>query len=61
MNECDSNPCHNNGKCLDLIGGYRCVCLSGFYGDQCDEEMDECLSQPCANNATCSDHPGYFR
>ena len=32
INDCDPNPCKNNGTCTDLIGGYNCTCTSGFTG-----------------------------
>ena len=35
-NECGSDPCQNNGTCVDLINGYRCVCLPEFIGINCE-------------------------
>lgn len=29
VNECASNPCHNDGTCLDRIGDYTCICMPG--------------------------------
>lgn len=29
INECESNPCHNQGTCLDERGAFRCVCMPG--------------------------------
>ncbi|XP_068737323.1 uncharacterized protein [Montipora capricornis] len=35
---CDSNPCLNGGKCIDMKNGkYRCVCAVGWKGDQCEK------------------------
>lgn len=34
-NECDSNPCLNNGECTDHIGGFSCKCTRGFTGKRC--------------------------
>lgn len=36
VNECDSNPCGNNGKCTNLINGYTCKCSEGFTGINCE-------------------------
>ena len=27
-NECDPNPCLNNGKCVDGVHNYTCICIS---------------------------------
>ena len=47
QNECLSNPCMNQGTCLDERGGYRCLCMPGksmknmypysLYGDCCTQ------------------------
>lgn len=39
--------CFNNGKCVDRIGGYQCVCLPGYVGERCEGDVNECLSDPC--------------
>ena len=35
MDECLSQPCHNNGTCHDLINAFTCSCLAGFFGNDC--------------------------
>ena len=39
INECDSNPCNNDGYCYDRENYYRCSCQGGFIGTDCDEGM----------------------
>lgn len=34
-NECESNPCLNNGQCNDHIGGFTCKCTPGYTGKRC--------------------------
>ena len=35
---CESNPCHNDGTCLQEEESlqYNCTCVTGYEGDQCD-------------------------
>ncbi|XP_070568051.1 neurogenic locus notch homolog protein 1-like [Ptychodera flava] len=35
-NECSSNPCDNNGTCIDQVGYFQCLCPPLFNGIQCD-------------------------
>uniref|UniRef100_A0A0B7BC59 Uncharacterized protein n=1 Tax=Arion vulgaris TaxID=1028688 RepID=A0A0B7BC59_9EUPU len=35
-NLCDADPCKNGGQCIDGLRSYMCVCLMGFYGDNCE-------------------------
>ena len=34
--ECSSNPCQN-GKCVNLVNGYRCICNKGITGNDCHQ------------------------
>lgn len=36
IDECESNPCLNNGTCTDEVNGFTCSCPPGFAGDQCE-------------------------
>ena len=36
IDDCQSQPCQNNGTCHDLVNDYRCDCVAGFNGTNCD-------------------------
>lgn len=36
VNECASNPCQNDGTCLDRIGDYTCICMPGKFLHELD-------------------------
>ena len=36
LDECESDPCRNNGTCLDKLGKYVCTCDNGFTGKNCE-------------------------
>uniref|UniRef100_A0ABM0M578 Fibropellin-1-like n=1 Tax=Saccoglossus kowalevskii TaxID=10224 RepID=A0ABM0M578_SACKO len=55
INECASNPCLNNGTCVDGVDSYVCNCVVGYSGDNCQTDINECASNPCLNNGTCVD------
>ncbi|XP_024860976.1 protein eyes shut homolog isoform X2 [Kryptolebias marmoratus] len=60
-NECGSNPCQNQGGCVDQVNGYRCDCEMGFSGLHCEEDINECASIPCSNAGICQDLVNMFR
>jgi hypothetical protein len=54
VDECASDPCLNGGSCVDLPGGFTCVCPACYnvtYGI-CGV-YDQCCSLPCENGGTC--------
>ncbi|XP_065940012.1 protein crumbs-like isoform X2 [Magallana gigas] len=53
--DCASQPCQNNGTCIDLINDYQCNCIDGFNGTNCTNNIDDCQAEPCQNNGTCTD------
>ncbi|WAR31504.1 FBP1-like protein [Mya arenaria] len=46
IDECESNPCVNDGSCIDGLNGYTCVCT---------DDIDDCLTNHCQNNGSCED------
>ncbi|XP_020367649.2 protein crumbs homolog 1-like isoform X1 [Rhincodon typus] len=51
---CSSNPCHNNGTCVDLFDLYQCNCMAGWEGTRCELNVDDCASTLCIHG-NCSD------
>ena len=43
------------GVCRNLIGEYRCDCLQGWFGVNCEDDGNQCANSPCQNGATCVD------
>ena len=35
--DCDPNPCGNEGTCIDLKSRYVCLCKPGYTGPTCDD------------------------
>lgn len=42
INECEMNPCFNQGVCFDNYGSYTCQCQPGFGGIHC-ETVNICI------------------
>ncbi len=62
VNEClmQPNACHNGGTCFNTIGGHTCVCVNGWTGEDCSENIDDCATAVCFNGATCHDRVASF-
>lgn len=56
--QCVSNPCQNGALCSDSVGGYDCVCKSGFSGAHCEKDETLCTLE---KDKGCSQFckPGY--
>ncbi|XP_017549271.1 versican b isoform X1 [Pygocentrus nattereri] len=52
---CAVNICANGGTCFFNGKSNICLCVPGFTGDHCENDIDECQSNPCRNGATCID------
>ncbi|CBY34307.1 unnamed protein product [Oikopleura dioica] len=53
-NVCASNPCKNDGKCLNSSSSpfsFQCICPKGFKGNTCEQQAiaDPCADSPCFN------------
>ncbi|CAH3118825.1 unnamed protein product [Porites lobata] len=64
-NPCLNGPCLNGATCQTGFGshGYRCVCVNGFQGDNCEMDVDECTSEThdCPANGVCTNVEGSFQ
>lgn len=61
IDECEVNPCKNNGTCENTAGGFICHCPTGFSGTFCSADVDECLGVKCQNGGTCvASHNGSY-
>ena len=47
INECISRPCGNNGHCHDELNGYKCTCIAGYLGINCQTGI--AISSFCTN------------
>ncbi|CAF0942778.1 unnamed protein product [Brachionus calyciflorus] len=61
---CFSNPCRNNGTCINNLAlkTYSCECFkeieqekSLFYGYNCEFKVDICKNETCSNHGVCYD------
>ncbi len=62
VDECagSHSPCRNGGTCINHRGGYRCICVNGWTGQDCSINIDDCAIGPCYNGGTCHDRVGYY-
>ncbi|XP_038163730.1 protein Z, vitamin K-dependent plasma glycoprotein a [Cyprinodon tularosa] len=56
--QCAENPCKNGAMCSDSVGGYDCICKSGFTGIHCENDETLCTLE---KDKGCSQFckPGY--
>lgn len=62
MDECllQPNACQNGGTCTNRNGDYGCVCVNGWSGDDCSENIDDCAFASCTPGSTCIDRVASF-
>ncbi|XP_013384657.1 sushi, nidogen and EGF-like domain-containing protein 1 isoform X1 [Lingula anatina] len=46
INECNNQPCLNNGTCKNRDGSFKCMCPGAIWGPTCNRV-------PCGGNAKC--------
>ena len=60
INECQHDPCQNNGTCLDLIADFNCNCTANYTGRFCENKISSCTPNPCRNNGNCTTENNNF-
>eukprot|EP00795_Rhopilema_esculentum_P005336 gene5336-507_t len=62
VDACASNPCKHASQCLNKSSDYKCTCLEGYTGKNCDIDVNECLegTHNCPTNADCTNTVGLF-
>lgn len=53
IDDCFSNPCQNEAKCVDEVKNYHCECYDGYNGKNCEHDINECESNPCKFSGIC--------
>ncbi|CAH1778956.1 unnamed protein product [Owenia fusiformis] len=61
VDKCHSEPCKNEGTCIDKGNSYKCRCKTGYTGVNCQTGIDKCLSNPCKNEGTCVDRRNNYK
>ncbi|XP_062900253.1 cubilin isoform X2 [Mobula hypostoma] len=62
---CLSNPCQNDGICLNLMDSFFCLCPNNWKGPTCSDDVNECevyagSSLACQNGGTCINTEGSY-
>ena len=60
VDRCSPNPCENYVQCHTIDNDYRCECLPGYNGKDCDNDIDECVGKDCGHG-TCIDEVDGFK
>ena len=56
---CNTDPCSNNGTCLQSVSGFTCACRGDFTGETCETRINDCQDVNC-NDGTCVDGVLFF-
>ena len=49
----DVNPCGETGVCSNLQNGYKCSCMPGYTGENCETRINNCADDMCQNDSQC--------
>lgn len=61
--KCTENVCQFGSTCKQKQMNkdeYKCICVSGAIGHNCETNVNECSSNPCKRNGTCKDFINHF-
>ncbi|XP_071136604.1 coadhesin-like [Mytilus edulis] len=58
---CGSIPCENGASCENIHYGYKCTCIEGFQGNNCEIDIDDCISVDCLHGGNCIDKVNAYR
>lgn len=59
---CNRKTSHNRGTCVrSKDNSYSCFCNQGYFGHDCEMNLNECASTPCLNGGTCIDEVAKFK
>eukprot|EP00912_Choanoflagellata_sp_UC4_P001407 UC4_evm2s871 len=61
IDECRSNPCQNNGLCVDKSGSFYCECLKGYNGTMCEVDVQLCENVRFAVELLQLNHSAYCK
>lgn len=55
--KCDPHPCQHGGSCIKekKSHDYKCVCIDGITGPNCETNLNDCVNNTCQNGGTCVD------
>ncbi|KAI7790245.1 protein Z, vitamin K-dependent plasma glycoprotein a isoform X1 [Triplophysa rosa] len=57
--QCADQPCKNGALCSDSVGGYDCICKSGFTGTHCETDQTVCPADDKSKGCDQFCKPGY--
>ena len=60
INECQDNPCGENGHCIDQVDKYECYCNRGYYGKNCQIPSSKSCPTDEENYYEIESHCYYF-